>query len=388
MRSEILERTIAAVMVAAVLVVAISFEAVGCPFCGVVGRSLAERRDAADLTVVAEPAGDPGKDTSGIAIQTFRVLTVLRGGGDPPKTATARIESPVKGTAILFGKSDDAAAGKPVRWTAVAADEALIGHVAAAPASGDPAEKRLRWFATRLEHPEPAIAEDAFTEFGLAPFEAVRNVADAFDPVKLRQWVAGEGIDERRRGFYALAVGLTATTEKHAAERDASVAILRKSVLAPADDFRAGYDGLLAGLLVAEGPRGLDVIEQAGLLRPEARPVDQRHLLSALRFAWESLADSIPRPRIAAATAKLLAAPVVAAEATVDLARYREWDHARSVAGLWDSLGGDDPLVRRAVAGYLVACPRPEAKDLLEAIRSRDPDRLRDAITAAALPGR
>lgn len=382
MRSEILERTIAAVMV-----VAISAEAAGCPFCGVVGRSLAERRDAAELTVVAEPAGEPGRDPSGIAIQPFRVLTVLRGRAAPPETATARIESPSKGTAILFGESDDAAAGKPMRWTAVAADETLIGHVAAAPASGDPADTRLRWFVARLEHPEPAIAEDAFTEFGQAPFEAVRNVADAFDPAKLRQWVAGSGVDERRRGFYALAVGLTATTAKHAAERDASVDILRKSVLAPADDFRAGYDGLLAGLLVAEGPRGLDVIEQAGLLRPEARPVDQRHLLSALRFAWESLSDSIPRSRIAKATARLLAAPVVAAETTVDLARYREWDHARSVAGLWDTLGGDDPLVRRAVAGYLVACPRPEAKNLLEAIRSRDPDRLREAITASALPG-
>ena len=375
-------------MVAVVMTAAVSVEASACPFCGVVGRSLADRRDAADPTVVAEPAGEPGRDATGIAIQPFRVLTVLHGRAKPPEVATARIESPVKGTAILFGESDDAAAGKPVRWSAIAADETLIGHVAEAPATSDPAEKRLRWFAVRLEHPDPAIAEDAFTEFGLAPFEAVRSVADVFDPAKLREWVAGRGIDERRRGFYALALGLTATTAKHAAERDAAIDVLRKAVLSPADDFRAGYDGVLAGLLVAEGPRGLDVIARAGLLEADARPVDQRHLLSALRFAWESLADSIPRQRIVDATAKLLAAPVVAAEATVDLARYRAWDEARSVAALWESLGGDDPLVRRAVAGYLAACPRPEAKDLLDTIRSRDPDRLREAITAASLPGR
>lgn len=388
MRDAIPSRMVAAVSMAMVLVAAAHVAAVACPFCGVVGRSLAERRDSADVTVVAEPDGDPGKDAAGIAVRPFRVLAKLGGSGDPPQTATARIESSVEGTAILFGESFDAAGGRAMRWTAIGADETLIGHVAAAPATGDPAEGRLRWFVARLEHPEPAIAEDAFTEFGLAPFEAVRNVADVFDPAKLRAWVAGREIDERRRGFYALALGLTAATAKHAAQRDASIDILRKAVLAPADDFRAGYDGLLAGLLAAEGPRGLDLVEKAGLLGPEARPVDQRHLLSALRFAWESLADSIPRQRIADATAKLLAAPVVAAEATVDLARYRAWDHARAIAELWTSFGDDDPLVRRAVAGYLVACPRPEAKVLLESIQSRDPDRLREAIAAAALPGR
>jgi hypothetical protein len=56
------------------------------------------------------------------------------------------------------------------------------------------------------------------------------------------------------------------------------------------------------------------------------------------------------------------------------------------VAALWDSLGADDPLIRRAVAGYLSACPLPEAKRQLERIRDRDPERLEAAIKAAALP--
>ena len=56
------------------------------------------------------------------------------------------------------------------------------------------------------------------------------------------------------------------------------------------------------------------------------------------------------------------------------------------MAGLWDSLGADDPLVRRAVAGYLTACPQAEAKALLDRIRERDPERLAAALAAAALP--
>ena len=56
------------------------------------------------------------------------------------------------------------------------------------------------------------------------------------------------------------------------------------------------------------------------------------------------------------------------------------------VAALWHTTGRDDPLVRRAVAGYLTACPLPEARRQLEAIRAADPKRLEAAVQAADLP--
>ena len=370
------------------IVVATFSDLVACPFCGVVGRSLAERRDQATVTAVGEAEGGAAQDAAGLATQRFRLLAKLHGREDMPTDATARIESPVRGTAILFGEADGVEADAAIRWTAIEADESLIGHVASAPSTSEPAAARLHWFAARLEHPQPRIAEDAFTEFGLAPFEAVRAAADTFDPEKLRAWVADRGTEQRRIGFYGLALGLAAAGEPDASKRQASVDALHAAIRAPADDFRSGFDGVLAGLLVAEGPRGIDFLEQSGLLAKDARPVDQRHLLAALRFAWESLADSIPRPRVAEATASLLSSPVVAADATVDLARYRAWDAVGEVTALWDSLGRDDPLVRRAVAGYLTACPTPEARRALDAIRSRDPKRLQEAVTAASLPGR
>mgnify|MGYP003337121647 FL=1 len=249
-----------------------------------------------------------------------------------------------------------------------------------------PEAERLRWFARRLEHPEAAIAADAFTEFGLAPFEAVRAAADAFDPQLLRGWVREPAIDQRRRGFYGLALGLVASRSDDPGEARACRDALRQAIELPADDFRAGFDGLLAGLLVAEGPHGLDWLEGRGLFGRAARPVDQRHLLSALRFAWESLADTIPRHRIEAATAKLLSSPVVAADAAIDLARYRSWEAVDDVARLWDELGADDPLVRRAVAGYLSACPQPAAREQLDRIRRTSPVLLEQAIEAATLP--
>lgn len=353
-----------------------------CPFCGVVGESLAERRDRSACVAIAEPAGPVGRDAEGFAEQPFLPLRTLRGQACAEAAVVARVPGEMSGTALLFGsRRRDGAA---LEWSAVAADEAVIGHVAEAPAIDVDAHERLVWFAARLEHPDPVIAADAFTEFGLAPFDAVRRAAVAFDAAKLRGWVRDGAGDQRRRGFYGLALGLVAAARP--TEREASIAVLRGAVAAPADDFRAGFDGLLGGVLVAEGEAGLAWISEQGLFGEAARPVDQRHLLAALRFAWEELAATIPRERVVAATRRLLAAPVVAAEAVVDLARYRDWTAVDEVAGLWDRLGADDPLVRRAVAGYLTACPQPRARQQLDAIRGRDPQRLEAALEAARFP--
>jgi hypothetical protein len=357
--------------------------AVACPFCGVVGESLAMRRDAADVAAVGEAEGAATAGSDGFLAQAFRIDQVLRGTLPAgTTTATARVDGPVGGTALVFGSRPTG----PLRWSAVGANEALLGYAATAPAMSLAAAERLRWFARWLEHPEPAIAADAFTEFGLAPFEAVREAADAFAAARLAAWIDEPGIDARRRGFYGLAAGIVAA---HSADPEARRRLreaLEAAIDAPADDFRAGFDGLLGGLIVAEGASGLDALERRGLFAPTARPLDQRHLLAALRFAWESLGDTIPRDRVATATARLLASPAVAADAAIDLARYRAWTHVDDVARLWETLGRDDPLVRRAVAGYLAACPLPAARSHLERLRATDPARLDAALEAARGP--
>lgn len=353
-------------------------EAPACPFCGSVSPSLAERRDAALALAIGESAG-PVTDRDGVFLQPCRVRQPLRGPIAAGALVSARVATPIEGTALLLEEA-------PARWQALAADETLLAHVVGAPAVTVPAAERLTWFATRLEHPDPRIAEDAFAEFGRASFQALCAAAGSLDAENLRAWIAEPGIDERRRGFYGLALGVVATqsAEKQAACR----AALQAALAAPADDFRAGFDGILAGLLVAEGPRGLRAIEDRGLLAADARAGDARHLLAALRFAWEELAATLPREATVAATARLLANPAVAADATIDLARYAAWEPVDAVAGLWGTLGRDDPLVRRAVAGYLTACPREAARVAAARIAAADPEAWQAARRAAALPVR
>jgi len=56
----------------------------------------------------------------------------------------------------------------------------------------------------------------------------------------------------------------------------------------------------------------------------------------------------------------------------------------------WDRLGRDDPLVRRAVAGYLTACSLASANRHAAAIAAADPDRWAAAVRGhrPAVPGR
>lgn len=366
---------------AAVFFVLPAIAAEACPFCGPVGDSLARRRDTAGFVCIAEAAERARPDATGLLAGTFRVIQVLpdtpgRVAGEPPRLVTARVLAPVEGTAVLFGSAES-----PPRWTAMAADETLLGHVVTAPAITQPASERLTWFAARLEHPEPAIADDAFAEFAIAPFPAVCEAAAALAKRPLEKWVADPATDQRRRGFYGLALGIV-VADGSAGRTGLSSAPLRAALDAGGGDFRAGADGLMAGILVADRSEGLDwLLDRAG---PD-RPVDQRQLLAALRFAGEYLSQTIPSARIAAATAKLAHSPAVAADAIIDLARMEAWEEVDAVAAWWDA-AADDPLIRRAVAGYLVACPSAPARDHLARIGREDPAALAAARAAAELP--
>jgi hypothetical protein len=366
---------------AAVLLILPANSSEACPFCGPVGDSLARRRDTAGFVCIAEAEDRARPDASGLLAGTFRVIQVLpdtagRIDGKPPTLVTARVAAPVEGTAVLFGSTDS-----PPRWTAVAADETLLGHVVTAPAITEPVGERLAWFAARLEHPEPAIADDAFAEFAVAPFPAVREAAAALAARPLEGWVADPATDQRRRGFYGLALGIVVAEGSPGGTRLSS-APLRTALETAGGDFRAGADGLMAGILVADGSEGLDwLVDRAGT----DRPVDQRQLLAALRFAREYLTGTIPPARISSVTAELAQSPAVAALAIIDLARAEAWDAVDAVAGWWDA-AADDPLIRRAVAGYLVACPSAAARDHLERIGREDPAGLAAARAAADLP--
>jgi hypothetical protein len=375
-----------------VLIAAVSpSKASACPFCVARGPTLAQQIDATDDALLGELVSRSEQTAK------FRPLVWLKRADDTRRGAEAEeLVLPVtlaeqgRGLFLLLGEASSepqqpgeeavpAAGPQPLRWQATAIDEAGFAYLAKLPAARQPAAERLRYAARFLEHADPLVAADAYLEFGHAPYDEVRQVADAFSQEKLRRWLADPGVAGDRKGFYALALGLAQAP----AERETNAALLAKEIAAPADDFRSGFDGILAASLLLSGEQGLTKIEERILANPKSRDGDVRHALSALRF-YHDFGREIPPARLAEALHPLLDRPEFAAAAIVDLARWQDWSQLNRIGELYDAPKFDTPAVREAAVGYLLVCPEPEAKARLAKLRTQDPQGVAAAEAGAA----
>jgi hypothetical protein len=338
-----------------------------CPFCNAVLPTFAERRADAAALVMAE-ARDERK---------FHVVQVVAGRealGDreqievaaddaPPEVAAGRL-------ALLLGTR-----GKTRwSWEVIPVDETSSAYFVRMPDLKRPIAERLRYAAKYLEHADPAVADDAFREFGRAPFDAVAGVADALPFAAIRGWLVDPAVPSERKGFYGMALGLA--TEP--AVRAENLALLRRIVTAEAGDFRSGFDGVLGGLLAAEGETALDLIDARLLANPKAAEGDVRHAQAALRF-YAQYGKAIDGERLNRSLRYLLDRPATTPGALSDLTRRRDWSLVSRVEKLFQASPGDDPALDRAVVGYLIVCPEAEARTALRRLRDAASQRVFEA---------
>lgn len=347
-----------------------------CPFCTALRPSWSQQRESADafaigtLDLAQEPA------------ERARVVQAVRGEG-PAAGSEVELAEPVAseypgGLTLLFGRrgADGDAPANEASWTwqAVAVSEACLPYAVAAPSLRTPTPERLAWFVRYLEHPESQLAEDAYLEFGHAPYDAVSEVAAQLPWPNIRAWLVDPEVPAERKGLYGLLLGLAPDEPV----RRENAALLRQQILAPACDFRSGFDGVLGGYLAADGQGALDLIAERYLRRHDAAEGDVRHALTALRF-YHEFGREIPRERIAQAAALLLERPSLAPAVTVDLARWQAWSALPRVVACYDAPGYPQPAMRTAVVGFLLAAPTEAAAAALESLRRRDAAGVADA---------
>jgi len=356
----------------AVSAVLLAFHAVpcrACPFCKTSRPTLSQMRESAVVVALGERVG--GDD--------FRLHQILKGETELADRESIRL-SAAEGLAtvrdgrlaILFG--DRASAEGAWRWRVVAVDETSYAYFVRAPLPRVATRERLAYFLPRLEHADPLIAEDAFAEFGFAPFDEVERLADRFSFDAARRWLLDPAVPSERKGFYALVLGLA----RDAAARRENSAYLESYLLTPADDFRAGFDGAIAGYLLATGEPGLALVEKHFLANPAAAQGDLRHSAAALRFYWE-FGHGIPPDRLRRAMRLLLWRPELTAAVVVDLARWEDWDALDDVLGYLDRPGHDDAATSRAILGFLLVCPTEPARRKLAELRASQPERVAEA---------
>ncbi len=222
--------------------------------------------------------------------------------------------------------------------------------------------------------PNPLVAEDAYLEFGHAPFDVVAQNVELLPMERVRRWLVDPNVPGRRKGFYGLALGLADRPR----DRSANAALLRRQILAPENDFRAGFDGVLGGYLLLEGEPGLALIESRYLADPGAAVGDVRHAMTALRF-YHEYGHAIPQERLCRAMRRLLDRQEFAEAAIVDLARWQDWDALDEITALYGRPEYAQAGIRRAIVGYLLACPEQEASAALATLRAMDPQGVADA---------
>jgi hypothetical protein len=350
----------------AILLVLLPSWLLACPFCTTPEPTLAERRESADVVLLAEATATVNDR------QTFTVHRALKGAdviGEQKMLVTRGKLTPGTLAVLLGTKSDD-----EFTWHVTSVDETSLGYFARSPSLRIATPERLAYFLPFLEHANPLIAQDAYAEFGRAPYDAVAAVADKFPMETFRRHLVDPGVSGERKGFYGLALGL-ATREPDRTENEQ---LLKRLIDEPASDFRSGFDGVLGGYLLLAAESGLEQIERRFLTAKTAPRGDVMHVITALRF-YEEYGKKIPRARLAQALGHLVERPEYAATVIVDLARWEAWGIEPQVVALWERAGFADPLIRRAIVGYLRTCPQADAQRDLAALRKRFPDE----VTAA-----
>ncbi len=349
------------------ILVSVAETASACPFCTALGPSLCQQRQQAAVVALAELAGPAAGKRSNLRLHRVLEGAVLLAG---KQALEVEIDVTVKPGRLLlvFGNGPPDAPPDKLTWHAVPVDETSYAYFARAPSAKTALVERLRYFVPFLEHRDPLIAEDAYLEFGHAPFDQVASVGEILPLARLRDWLTDPRVQPAHKGFYGLALGLAGDVSA----RRANAEFLRKLILAPENDFRAGFDGVLGGYLLLAGSDGLDLVESRYLSNPRAADGDVRHALTALRF-YHEYGHEISVARQQSALRQLLARPEFSEAAITDLARWKDWDAVERIGGLYEQPAYAQPAIRRAIVGYLLACPTAKASAMLARLRQNDP---------------
>lgn len=349
-----------------------------CPFCTAPGPTWAERRDAARVVLLGEALKPQGHT------QPVRVHQVLKGAALVGQQHTVTIPGAAKfapGTLLIAVDEPDAGGDEKPREAApgtwpdahtpvalLAVDENSASYYLKAPDLRRPATEQLNYYVRYLEASPAEIADDVYRQFGRASFNDVAQLADKLPMASLRSWLVDAAIPEDRRGFYGMALGLA----RDEVTRRENQTLLQRLIVMPANDYRAGFDGVLAGYLLLAGQAGLDELAARYVANSDARPGDVFHLLTAIRF-YQEYGHDIPPAKLAAAIAPLVERPQFATAVMADLARWHAWDALPRVARWLETDQKVEPDVERAAVAYLLASNNDDAQTRLMRWRTRNP---------------
>lgn len=348
-----------------------------CPGCEATQPTLVEELQSLDIAVLAvqvgqkQPPANPGKLTLDLDEQaTFRITKVLKGAehlGSAREVSVLYFGREPAGTVFYL----TASRGEPLRWnTPMALTLRGVHYLETVVNLPQDRAARLAVLQPYLEDKDPLIAIDAYNEFAIAPYEALKQLRPKMNRQQLRAWVRDERISPNHRKLYLTMLGICGT------EADAS---LLQSLLIDTNGNTGALDSLVAGYLVLRGSEGLPLVEKTFLVSPNATYVDTFAAVQGLRIT-EQLTDRISRQRLAQSLRLVLERGDVADLVIPDLARWQDWQSLDRLVRLFhEAPPASRSAVRTSVLRYLLACPLPAAKVQRQKLAALDPAAMKRA---------
>jgi len=360
-----------------------------CPFCSATQATLREEIAQADVAVLAElvkPAempktlepGAPG-ELPMVALAEFKILEVLRGNdivGTSNKIGVRFFGRPEKGTQFLvIGVDGGGLAGtkaavpipldrviwnRPIQLTPRSAT-----YVKTSLKLPEKGAERLAFFQHYLESDEELLSLDAYTEFAIAPYAEVQALKPQMQRETLLKWVKDPEVSNSHRRLYLTMLGVCGTK--------ADLPLLEGMLRQPEPHTKLSLDALVGCYLTLAGEAGVPLVEELYLNNPKAEYTHIYSAVMAMRFLIQE-GHIIPKARLLTSLRYLLDRPDLADLVISDLARGEDWEVLPRLTALFKNADPKTNFVRTPIINFLQACPRPEAKAILEEFKQLDPD--------------
>ncbi len=347
-----------------------------CPFCNAVSQTLRQEMSAMDAVVIG--TAQQGDDTRNK--ETGEVLM--------------RIEQVLKGNEWVSEKQDvkavyygDVTAGRrfllsgvdppKMQWSCLPLSERAEEYVVNLTKLPDNPLERLRFYDDFLQDAESMLARDAYDEFAIAPYDAVRQLGPEMNHDQLVKWIRDPEMSTDRKRLYLTMLGVCGT------EKD--LPFLEEMLRSTQKSTRGGLDALIACYLTLAGEKGLPLINELFLANLKAPYADTYAAIMAVRFHGTE-GDVIPRSALLESLHHVLQRKDLADLVIPDLARWSDWSQIDQLSKLFIDADPDNNWVRVPVVNYLRACPLPAAKQALQKLEKVDPESVRRANTFFSIP--
>jgi len=351
-------------------------ELLACPFCNAVSQTLRQEMAAMDSVVIAISTQDASERDAETGKLMMKVVQVLKGGdlvqvGD--ELEAIYYGDVTKGRRFMLSGVDP----PQLQWSCLPVTERAETYIGKMNALEDDDLVRLKFYYQFLQDEESMLARDAYDEFAIAPYDAVKKLAPEMDHDQLVKWISDPEMPTDRKRLYLTLLGVCGGKD--------DLSMLEKMLRSTSKSSRGGLDAMIACYLTLGGESGLGLINELFLANKQAPYADTYQAIMAIRFHGTE-GDVIPRSALVESLHHVLDRKDLADLVIPDLARWNDWSQINRLVNLFETADPENNWVRVPVVNYLRACPLDSAKEALKKIEKIDPESVRRANTFFSIP--